>query len=384
MKKAAEGAPERLRLGWYQAVVPHYRASVVNRLAATPGLMLTVFAGQPLAGITHEDASPTLSCNVVRIRNVWPRRRRLPFAYAHGWTRMLTTRQSVIITSESTRDVVNWLLLALCRLFGTRLVVLGHIRLTRHEAKHVAPLRRLMVRAADGVMAYTDEGVRQALEWGVAPACVGAIGNTLDLDRVARAKKSLDHDRVARLREAHRLDGLVLLFIGRPTPWKRLDVAIDAVRCLRQRGLSAHLLVVGTGASIQHYVARAVGLEYVHFLGGITDEDDLATVFAATDVVVIPGAVGLAVNHAFAYGVPLVTSRSAPHGPEMAIAEHDRNALLVEHCTPEAFADALQGFAASQEQRSTLRVGVAATAVPTIESMVASIVSIATRVATRR
>src|SRR3546814_15903003 len=48
------------------------------------------------------------------------------------------------------------------------------------------------------------------------------------------------------------------------------------------------------------------------------------------DALVIPGYVGLAVNHAFAQGLPVVTRRHELHSPEVEYIEHGRNGLIVD------------------------------------------------------
>jgi glycosyltransferase involved in cell wall biosynthesis len=188
-----------------------------------------------------------------------------------------------------------------------------------------------LVRSADGVIAYTDDGARQAIAWGVDPGNVTAMGNTVDVERVNRQGSIVTPERLDAVRRDLGLEGPVFLFIARPTPWKRLDVAIEAMRILMDRGLTGHLLVVGSGPNLAGYVGQAHGVPIRPLHRGVTDEDALAVYFATSDLVLIPGAVGLAVNHAFAYGLPIMTSKGAQHGPEMALAKHGTNALLIEH-----------------------------------------------------
>jgi glycosyltransferase involved in cell wall biosynthesis len=371
--------PRPVRVGWFFPVVAHYRVPVINRLADRPGIDLTVFAGQALPGVSNSDASGEVTARVVRVWSMRGFRVGIPFNYAVGWTRMLATRQRVILTTESTAHLVNWLLLAVRPWFRFRFVVVGHIRLTPHDRPRVAWLRRRLVAASDGVVAYTDEGARQALAWGVAPSQVVAMGNTIDVERVARARANLTEARVAALRAELGLgDGPVYLFIARPTAVKRLDVAIETVRLLAARGVAAHLLVVGSGAALPTYEAQARDLGSVRFLGEVHDEDALAPLFAVSDLVFIPGAVGLAVNHAFAYGLPLVTAEGA-HGPEMVIAEDGRNAVIVDACEPERFATELEALARSPERLRARRAGAAGTEVASIETMAERIASLVER-----
>ena len=55
----------------------------------------------------------------------------------------------------------------------------------------------------------------------------------------------------------------------------------------------------------------------------------LSRIFRASDAVVIPGYVGLAVNHAFAHGLPVITCQSEIHSPEIEYIENDVNGLIL-------------------------------------------------------
>ena len=383
MTKARKGPHDAapIRVAWFQGVVPHYRVPLFNNLDKGHGVELTVFAGPGNPGVSNADASGDLTARVVPIRNVYGNGRHLPFSYAHGWSRLLRGFD-VVVTSESTRDVATWLLLFLRRLFGFKLVICGHIRLTTHDRVVVARLRRLLVGWADGVIAYTEEGSQQALEWGKNAASVIAMGNTIDTERAERARDSVTPEDVDRFKSERGLGNAVFLFIARPTPWKRLDTAIEAVRILNGRGLRTDLLVVGAEGAAQAGVPTTAS-DRVHFLGVETRDEVLATYFAAADLVLVPGAVGLAVNHAFAQGRPIVTARHAQHGPEMAIAEHGRNAWLVESTDAEAFAEALERLTCAPELLVRLHQGSRTTELPTVGRAATRIATLVQRVGGR-
>jgi glycosyltransferase involved in cell wall biosynthesis len=83
------------------------------------------------------------------------------------------------------------------------------------------------------------------------------------------------------------------------------------------------MLMVGHGpleGKIRKEVAQQA-LKDVHIFGAL-DEHDAARVIFASDVVVVPGWLGLAVAHALALGVPVVSQRvgegTVGHPPEAA------------------------------------------------------------------
>ena len=372
-----------LRVAWYHQVVPHYRVPVINRLAARPSIALTIAAGQEFSGVSHQDASGSLDAPVIKVRNLWGKRGNPKVTYSLGLARVLFGRPDIMIIGESAKNLVHWLCLSLRPFVGYRLVVIGHIQLSRRDEGLGSRLRRRLIRSADGVIAYGEAGAERARAWGVTPTAVVAMGNAVDLERVVAARSTLGVEAVKALRRGLDLMGPVFLFIARPTPWKRLDVAIETMRILAARGVTAHMLVIGGGAGLPRYMAQAASLKSVHFLGSIIDERALAPYFAVADLVFIPGAVGLAVNHAFAYGLPLVTARDVPHGPEMAVARHDVNSVIVEACDARLFAAELESIVRSPERLEALQRGAESTSVPTLDRMVDNIEELLLRLANR-
>ena len=379
---SAEDSPthRRIRVAWLHPVVAHYRVPVINRLFRSQRVELTVYGGQALDGVSVSDASGELEGPFVPLRNVRLRRRDARVHYVKGWMRVATVRPEVVITTEASHNLTNWALLTARHAWGFKVVIMGHIGSSGQRQVALWSRRRL-VQAADGVLAYTREGANQAFAWAVERDRVAVLGNTLDLARIYDSRDRVRPAEVTKLRDTLGVEGLVCLFVGRPNPVKRLDVAIEAMQLLALQGVQAHLIVVGTSRELPNYVEQARGTPNVHFVGEVLDDATLAMYFAAADIVLIPGAVGLSVNHAFAYGVPLVTSVNAPHRPEMGIAVDGANAVMVDAMNARAFADALAELALNRGVVQRLKAGAAATAVPDIDDMVTAIESLVTRVA---
>jgi glycosyltransferase involved in cell wall biosynthesis len=118
-----------------------------------------------------------------------------------------------------------------------------------------------------------------------------------------------------------------LVFIGRLQPRKQIPYLLDVYALLKRKcGLDLGVLIIGKGdqAPLRAQAAE-LGVADVHFLGALTDEEAGAYLFAS-DVMVMPGWLGLAVNHAFVFGLPVVTQRFGKslvgHGPEATYVEH--------------------------------------------------------------
>lgn len=100
---------------------------------------------------------------------------------------------------------------------------------------------------------------------------------------------------------------LVLLYVGRIAPEKRLDLLLDALPMLQARTpLRLALVLVGGGPAVETLAARNV--EGVHFAGYQRGED-LAMHYASGDVFLFPSdteTFGQVVTEAMASGLPVV------------------------------------------------------------------------------
>ncbi len=129
--------------------------------------------------------------------------------------------------------------------------------------------------------------------------------------------------------------GTVLLYVGRFTAVKRLDVLIRAyVRARPSFASPAPLVLVGGFPGewegehpfdvIQRHRARDV------FLAGWHDHDELAELFAAADVVMLPSVreqFGLTLVEGMACGLPAI-SVDADHGPREIVADGETGWLV--------------------------------------------------------
>ncbi len=213
---------------------------------------------------------------------------------------------------------------------------------------------RLLAATATTVIAnsdYTAGGVRAA-----APhARLEVVHPAIDLDRFDPAGIDRDEAR-ARLGAAGRRR-LLLGVVAQLSPWKGQDTAIEALRLLREQGVDAHLLLIGSAkfvaratrfdnqayvAGLRHAVAAAGLEDRVSWLG---ERDDVPQLVRALDALLLPSheePFGRALLEAMALETPvLATDRGGP--PEL-VREGRDGYLLAPH-EPAAWAAAARRIA---------------------------------------
>jgi alpha-1,6-mannosyltransferase len=115
---------------------------------------------------------------------------------------------------------------------------------------------------------------------------------------------------------------LRLVLAARLSPEKRPELAVDALRVLHERGVSAELTVLGGGARQARLAGYARGLP-VRFTGHLRDRGRVAAELGSADVALAPAPAetfGLAALEALACGTPIVAHAGA--APAELVANH--------------------------------------------------------------
>jgi glycosyltransferase involved in cell wall biosynthesis len=199
------------------------------------------------------------------------------------------------------------------------LILWGH----RHSLNPIANMIRYWVmKDADAHLLYGDEDMLEILLNRIPRETVFVAPNT------QLVTNSQDTSSVS---GKHRL-----IFVGRLQRIKRVHVLIDAfAEALPRIGKDIVLSIVGNGFEEERLKAQAQSLglgDRAQFHGELRSDQDLLPLFRESIAYFTPGAIGLGVLHAFAYGVTGVTTvrPRQRHGQEFMNLKHDVNSLVLE------------------------------------------------------
>lgn len=139
-------------------------------------------------------------------------------------------------------------------------------------------------------------------------------------------------DALQAFRDRLKLDGPTLLFVSRLIPSKCPEMVVEVVGALRHRYAGLKAILIGDGPQKEAVLSSADRLgvrDAIVMPGAIYDEHELAPFFCASDVFCYPKGIGLSLQHAFAYGLPVVTDDDMlSHGPEAEALVHEQNGLV--------------------------------------------------------
>ncbi|MDI9410150.1 MAG: glycosyltransferase family 4 protein [Bacteroidia bacterium] len=347
-----------------QPALPAYRVPVFNQLVTAHGIDLTIAAEfRPIWGslksVRGDGTFRTIEAPISIWNGLMRQPKQLELA-RHG-------AFDVIIFPLNRKSLDVDLALRAARRRGIGTVLWGH-GFSKRESWLRRSLRNNLLRKADAGLLYSSAARDRLMAEGLDPARLFVAQNAIDHRRVEAAIHSWSDDagRLAEFRRQHLLEhGETILFISRMEPDKHVEVLIDAFALLLRRRPRARLVLVGDGSCVPDLQqrARAAGLgASVTFTGPIYDEDALAPWAMSAACFVYPAAIGLSIYHAFAYGLPVLTSDDiASHNPEIEALEPGVNGLLVRDGDPTAFADAMERVIGDPDARDRFRKAAHAT-----------------------
>jgi glycosyltransferase involved in cell wall biosynthesis len=193
----------------------------------------------------------------------------------------------------------------------------------------------------------------------------GILGKFIDTNKIFVAQNTLDTHHLSSLKDKLEEEGKEnvknrigfnqqynLVFIGRLLADKKPDLVIDALeRLLNTHKLDIALHYVGEGQEFFYLKEKVerLGLENnVVFHGSIHDGTKTGEILFASDMMVMPGYLGLSVNHAFCFDCSVMSfeqQENGPfHSPEVEyVINNETGFLLTEH-SADSLANTLNNY----------------------------------------
>lgn len=211
---------------------------------------------------------------------------------------------AVVLVGQA-RILSVWLSAIVARLKGIPVIFWGHGLYGSESYLKKIYLKRFLS-LANKVLVYGDFAKNLLLNENFKQENIKVIYN------------SLDHEVSRSLREKVIIPDFyhtyfdkgnpTLIFIGRLTKVKKLNLLLEAMACLAQKGEHFNLMMIGDGEERESLENLANKLKInVHFYGACYQEKEIGQFIANAELCVSPGNVGLTAIHALSYGTPVCT-----------------------------------------------------------------------------
>jgi len=210
--------------------------------------------------------------------------------------------------------------------------------ITRPEGRLKWVVKKAYMKLANAYLFYGNFARDFFASHGFKDEELFVVYNSLDHDKQVAIREQINAGDVRRTRAEFGLSGpedRLLFHSGRLEKKKNLPVLLDGLRVLKDRGRRIVLVLIGEGRqekALRSQAERNEIMDRLIFYGPCYDEATLGRIISASDLCVVPAAVGLIAVHSLVYGTPILTcefTSCCRHGPEVeAVVEGETGAFF--------------------------------------------------------
>jgi len=289
---------------------PHYRAKLWLEMLSMKELEIHFFCDTTRSAIRQIAFDETWNAFRHRVHPVTNVRFRSVVMFQIGVLfKLVTGRWDAVVVLGDMFVISNWMIALLVKLKGKRIFFWGH-GLYGNEGVIKLLLRRSFLSLAHEHFLYGDHAKTLMIKQGFASEHLHIVYNSLDYALHKSIRQSVLDKAFYKSRQYFTDNSLpILIFIGRLTPVKRIDLLIDAVANLKAKGVLLNLVIIGEGSEVTYLKRKSTSISgQAHFYGACYEDFEIGRLIANADLCVSPGNVGLTAIHSLSFGTPVCTN----------------------------------------------------------------------------
>ena len=304
-----------MRICIIQRIFSTYRKPIFDSIATN--FELTVIHGKNERGINQTTAPYSEEVGVIKYGLQESQ------VYIKAVRSILRKRPDIVIHEFSPSILTLHIVFILSKILKFKFVLWGHgynhIKGFHPQNSLAAALRLFYLKRADAVILYGNEA-KSVLSSYINPEKIFVAPNTLDTSSLKKIKEGLDKCGKAAIRnEIGMKNKYNMLYIGRMLKTKHPELLIEVYEKIKDKlnnNIGVHFIGDGEQVLSIHRMVEEKHYENNIFLHGPIHDDFLNGEYLyASDIMVMPGYVGLSVNHAFCFGCPVITFEQGYNGP---------------------------------------------------------------------
>ena len=287
-------------------MLPHYRRGIISALLSHNQIdAYFLFSKEDPRDIKKIDLNTLNNCYTERFfyaQNYWIKKKVL-FWQKNVLSNVLRFNYDSIVFLGEMYILSNWIGAIIAKARNKKVIFWGH-GLYGNETYLKKIIRKLFLKLPHLNLVYDNYAKNLMLKEGFSNYKIDVIFNSIETLKLDFSNKGLKNT-------FFRDNSLpCLVFVGRLTVEKKLDLLVSAILKLNSNKYSFNLLIIGKGEEeIKLKTLSQKGIEqgYIKFYGDCYDQEILSEIITRADLCVSPGNVGLTAIQSLAYGTPVCT-----------------------------------------------------------------------------
>jgi glycosyltransferase involved in cell wall biosynthesis len=267
----------------------------------------------------------------------------LVFNWIKGSVKLAFSSYRKYVLTGDIRCISNWLILIFTRLLGKKTYLWTHGWYGNETTSKII-IKKIFFGLSNGLFLYGDYAKKLMIEEGFSKDKLHVIYNSLSYNLQLEVRKNLRPSNICN--EYFQETAPVVIFTGRLTKKKKIDLLIDAHKHLNSQGIKINVLLLGAGQEADYLKEKAEkwGLaDFYCFYGECYDENIIGNLYYNSTVCVSPGNVGLTAIHALTYGCPVITHDNFPlQMPEFEAIERGKTGDFFNFADAESLANTIK------------------------------------------
>ena len=256
------------------------------------------------------------------------------------------------------RSISTWVFLILSKFFPKKKIIFWSHGSYGKESNLKLIIQKVFWMFADGAVLYGNYAKNVMKRKGFNTETFEVIHNSLNYERQLELR---NYGLTSNIYRNHfQNSNHTIIFIGRLTKVKCLDMLVDALYNLRKKGHIYNLVFIGDGEERQNLEKRVEEYNLTHqvwFYGACYDEKLNSELIYNADLCVAPGNVGLTAMHTMVFGTPVITHNDFPwQMPEFEAIIPEKTGAFFKRNSVESLEESIQRwFDNHQHERDMIR-----------------------------
>ena len=299
---------------YFSNIFPHYRLAIWKDLLNSKTFDLEIFFSQKNPfGIYSPDLKDIFTSNerskLHFVKNYWIKQKILIWQSKIIKTAFFSQFDYLLLLGEM-NIISSWISIFIAKLRGKKVYMWSH-GIYGNENIFKKFFRLLFLKLADFIFLYENRSKLLLKQNGFSEDSLEVVYNSLDYDLHNKIYLQLKNTKRSDIITYFSDNSLpVIIFIGRLTANKKINLLIDALKNINNQKTSYNLLIVGEGEKLdflKNAYQNSINDGWLYFYGSSYESSITSQLIYHSDLCVSPGNIGLTAIHSLSFGTPVAS-----------------------------------------------------------------------------